>query len=130
MDRQHLFFSSLALFYCKYITPHLQCYYDVMYGAEEMGYTNFNMRLDDDLRANAYPVLEQYGLTPSQAVRMFFNQIANTGKVPLSLDWAGKAPNKATLEAMKELENGGGTKYRTVAEAVREMQKLADGRHE
>ena len=101
-----------------------------MYVAKEMGYTNFNMRLDDDLRANAYPVLEQYGLTPSQAVRMFFNQIANTGKVPLSLDWAGKAPNKVTLEAMKELENGGGTKYSTVAEAVREMQKLADDSHE
>ncbi|WLF84041.1 type II toxin-antitoxin system RelB/DinJ family antitoxin [Moraxella sp. ZY210820] len=29
----------------------------------------------------------QYGLTPSQAVRMFFNQIAQTGKVPLSFDW-------------------------------------------
>lgn len=52
-----------------------------------MGYTNFNMRLDDDLRGRAYPVLEQYGLTPSQAVRMFFNQIAQTGKVPLSFDW-------------------------------------------
>ena len=53
-----------------------------------MGYTNFNMRLDDNLRGRAYPVLEQYGLTPSQAVRMFFNQIAQTGKVPLSFDWA------------------------------------------
>lgn len=53
-----------------------------------MDYTNFNMRLDNNLRGRAYPVLEQYGLTPSQAVRMFFNQIAQTGKVPLSFDWA------------------------------------------
>lgn len=37
-----------------------------------MSHTNFNMRLDNDLRQKAYPVLEQYGLTPSQAVRMFF----------------------------------------------------------
>ncbi|WP_256692871.1 type II toxin-antitoxin system RelB/DinJ family antitoxin, partial [Histophilus somni] len=36
------------------------------------------MRLDNDLRGRAYPILEQYGLTPSQAVRMFFNQIAQT----------------------------------------------------
>lgn len=53
-----------------------------------MSYSNFNMRLDDNLRNNAYPVLEKYGLTPSQAVKMFFNQIAQTGKVPLSFDWA------------------------------------------
>ncbi|MBR4876748.1 MAG: type II toxin-antitoxin system RelB/DinJ family antitoxin, partial [Rhodocyclaceae bacterium] len=49
-----------------------------------MSYTNFNMRLDDNLRHRAWPVLEQYGLTPSQAVKMFFNQIAQTGKIPLS----------------------------------------------
>ena len=55
-----------------------------------MNYTNFNMRLNNELRGRAYPVLEQYGLTPSQAVRMFFNQIAQTGKVPLSFDWADK----------------------------------------
>ena len=55
-----------------------------------MNYTNFNMRLDNELRGRAYPILEQYGLTPSQAVRMFFNQIAQTGKVPLSFDWADK----------------------------------------
>ena len=91
-----------------------------------MGYTNFNMRLDDELRANAYPILEQYGLTPSQAVRMFFNQIANTGKVPLSLDWAGREPNQTTLEAVRELENGGGTSYRTVEEAVQAMRESAD----
>ena len=60
------------------------------FGRFEMNYTNFNMRLDNELRGRAYPVLEQYGLTPSQAVRMFFNQIAQTGKVPLSFDWADK----------------------------------------
>lgn len=53
-----------------------------------MGYSNFNMRLDDSLRNSTYPVLEKYGLTPSQAVKLFFNQIAQTGKVPLSFDWA------------------------------------------
>lgn len=69
-----------------------------------MSYTNFNMRLDDDLRASAYPVLEQYGLTPSQAVRMFFNQIAKTGEVPLSFDWASRIPNNITVAAIKAAE--------------------------
>lgn len=62
-----------------------------------MDYTNFNMRLDNNLRQRAYPILEQYGLTPSQAVRMFFNQIAQTGKVPLSFDWADT--NQTVLNA-------------------------------
>lgn len=92
-----------------------------------MSYTNFNMRLDDDLRANAYPVLARYGLTPSQAVRMFFNQIANTGKIPLTLDWASTTPNQTTLEAINELENGGGTRFDNVDEAMKVMLEIASG---
>lgn len=92
-----------------------------------MGYTNFNMRLDDKLRANAYPVLERYGLTPSQAVRMFFNQIANTGKVPLTFDWSSHVPNPSTLEAVREFENGGGTHYDSADEAMKAMLSIATG---
>lgn len=64
-----------------------------------MSYTNFNMRLDDNLRHRAWPVLEQYGLTPSQAVKMFFNQIAQTGKIPLSFDWADNRVLTARAQA-------------------------------
>lgn len=78
-----------------------------------MDYTNFNMRLDNNLRGRAYPILEQYGLTPSQAVRMFFNQIAQTGKVPLSFDWADTVPHtlsengeRLLRESVAEFENG------------------------
>lgn len=77
-----------------------------------MNYTNFNMRLDNELRQKAYPILELYGLTPSQAVRMFFNQIAQTGKVPLSFDWASephklsKNGEKMLQESIADIENG------------------------
>ena len=37
-----------------------------------MAYTNFNMHLDDMLRAHAYPILEQYDLMPSQAYQNIF----------------------------------------------------------
>lgn len=90
-----------------------------------MSYTNFNMRLDDNLRANAYPVLEQYGLTPSQAVRMFFNQIASTGKVPLSFDWANRVPNSTTLAAIEAVERGEVTTYDTPEEAMKAMLAIA-----
>ncbi|WP_227428908.1 type II toxin-antitoxin system RelB/DinJ family antitoxin [Psychrobacter sp. I-STPA6b] len=90
-----------------------------------MGHTNFNMRLDDDLRASAYPVLEQYGLTPMQAVRMFFNQIAHTGKVPLSLDWASHVPNQTTIEAIKSVDRGELETYATTEEAMQAMLAMA-----
>lgn len=77
-----------------------------------MSYTNFNMRLDNNLRGRAYPILAQYGLTPSQAVRMFFNQIAETGKVPLSFDWANKPDElsengkRLLAESIADIKNG------------------------
>lgn len=67
-----------------------------------MSYTNFNMRLDDELRNKAYPILETYGLTPSQAVRLFFNQIAHTGKVPLSFDWVTEPATNSTSQPSSE----------------------------
>ena len=92
-----------------------------------MSSSNFNMRLDDDLWASVYPILEQYGLTPSQAVRMFFNQIASTGKVPLTFDWANPVPNAVTRKAIEEAEAEFATaeRYKTVDEAIQAMQELA-----
>jgi addiction module antitoxin, relB/dinJ family len=92
-----------------------------------MGSSNFNMRLEDDLRTRVSPILEQYGLTPSQAVRMFFNQIASTGKIPLTFDWANPEPNAVTRKAIEEAEAEFATaeRYKTVDEAIQAMQELA-----
>lgn len=67
-----------------------------------MGYTNFNVQLDSELYQAACSVLEQYGLTPSQAVQIFFNQIVHTGKVPLSFDWA--APGRLAHQDSLDLQ--------------------------
>lgn len=97
-----------------------------------MNYTNFNMRLDNDLRGRAYPVLEQYGLTPSQAVRMFFNQIAQTGKVPLSFDWADTIPHKLSengerllRESIADFENGNYTTHESLDDLNQAMAEIA-----
>ena len=52
-----------------------------------MASSNFNMRLDDELRNRAFPVLESYGLSPSQAIKLFLTQVAETHTVPLSFDY-------------------------------------------
>ena len=97
-----------------------------------MDYTNFNMRLDNNLRGRAYPVLEQYGLTPSQALRMFFNQIAQTGKVPLSFDWADNqvlTPKAVARlrQTEQEFANGEFERFEGLDELNQAMAEIARG---
>ncbi|WP_315042473.1 type II toxin-antitoxin system RelB/DinJ family antitoxin [Faucicola mancuniensis] len=49
--------------------------------------STFNIRLDDELRSQATQVLSAYGLTPTQAIKLFFNQIVSTKAVPLSFNY-------------------------------------------
>lgn len=61
--------------------------------------TNYNIRLDQELRDNAFAVFESYGLTPSQAIKLFLTQVAQTNSVPLSFEYQGKS-NTNMLESM------------------------------
>lgn len=56
--------------------------------------TNYNVRLDQDLKDRAFSVIESYRLTPSQAIRLFLNQIADTNTVPLSFNYQPKLYTK------------------------------------
>ena len=65
--------------------------------------TNYNIRLDQELRDRAFSVFESYGLTPSQAIKLFLNQVAETNTVPLSFDYHAK-PSNSTLQAVAVLD--------------------------
>ncbi len=47
----------------------------------------YNIRLDQELRDEAFEVLDSYGLTPSQAIKLFLKQVAKTRTVPLTFDY-------------------------------------------
>lgn len=64
--------------------------------------TNFNIRLDKELRDRAFPVFERYGLSASQAFKLFLNEVAETNRIPLSFDYAATVPNAKTAEAIKQ----------------------------
>lgn len=49
--------------------------------------TNYNIRLEKELKDTAFAVFESYGLTPSQAIKLFLTQVAQTNQVPLSFDY-------------------------------------------
>ena len=65
--------------------------------------SNYNIRLDQELKERAFSVLESYGLTPSQAIKLFLNQVAETNTVPLSFDYQA-VPNVITKESNKPLK--------------------------
>ena len=60
--------------------------------------TNYNIRLDQDLKDRSFSVLESYGLTPSQAIKLFLTQVAQTNQVPLSFEY-----QKVTAVSQDEL---------------------------
>jgi DNA-damage-inducible protein J len=59
-------------------------------------------RVDAKLKADAEAVLEKVGLTASEAIRLFYRQVALRKGLPFDV----KVPNAATRQAMKELDEG------------------------
>ncbi len=90
--------------------------------------TNYNIRLDQDLKDRSFSVLESYGLTPSQAIRLFLNQVADTNAVPLSFDYQPKL-NAQTIAAIADIANGKGTKYESFSDFMDELEGEADEIH-
>ena len=66
-----------------------------------MSTTNYNIRLDQELKDKAFSVLEGYGLTPSQAIKLFLHQVAETNSIPLAFDYHVN-PNNSLIKTVAE----------------------------
>lgn len=64
---------------------------------------NVNIRMDKQLKADAEAVLTDLGLSVSEAVRLFFVQVRNTGSIPFTLKVADK-PNERLKKILREAE--------------------------
>lgn len=53
-------------------------------------------RIDENVKHSAESILRSIGMEPSEAIRLFYQQIANRGEFPLEL----RMPNQITIEAM------------------------------
>ena len=71
-------------------------------------------RVSPELKKQAEAVFAALGLSTAGAIRMFLQQAVNTGGLPFQP--TAKRPNSETLEAMTELEGGGGQAFRTTTE--------------
>ena len=76
------------------------------------------VRLDPKVKRNAQKVLEKLGITTSQAVTMYFNQISEEQGLP----FRPHIPNAETLQAMDDLEHGRNVKtFDTPEEAFADL---------
>jgi DNA-damage-inducible protein J len=67
-----------------------------------------NARLEPQLKAKAERVLRKLDLSPTEAVRLFYRQIALRQGLPFDVC----IPNAKTVSALEEAEAGGGKVYR------------------
>lgn len=78
-----------------------------------MSSVNYNLRLDSELKDRSFSVLEGYGFSPSQAIKLFLKQVAETGCVPLSFDYRQKTfLTPETQQALREAKEEFGTSKR------------------
>lgn len=82
---------------------------------------SYNIRLDEDLKNEAFEVFKRYGISPAQAIKMFLKVTAETKTIPLNFSYQA---NATTLEAVKELKAGQGKVYNSLEDLI------ADAKHE
>jgi DNA-damage-inducible protein J len=75
-------------------------------------------RVDAKLKAQAEGVLEKLGLNASDAIRLFYRQVALQKSLPFDV----KLPNAATRRAMKDVREGKNlTRYRDTDEIFEKL---------
>ncbi|MDA3920801.1 MAG: type II toxin-antitoxin system RelB/DinJ family antitoxin [Salinisphaera sp.] len=76
-------------------------------------------RIGAEEKQRASDTLASMGLTVSQAIRLFLNDVAETQSLPFEI----KTPNRQTVTALKELDRGDGQTYESVDEMFDTLSK-------
>ena len=80
------------------------------------------IRLDPALKKQIEQVLNEMGLTPSQAITLFYKQIKFQRRLPFEIQLP-KEPNEETLQAMDDLKNRRDVKtFKTVSDLAAELE--------
>lgn len=75
--------------------------------------------MEPNVKAGVTDILKGLGLSHSDAINIFYNQIIHNNGLPFEV----KIPNKTTLDAMKELEKGGGHSFNNVDEMIEWLEE-------
>jgi len=72
--------------------------------------TYVRARIDSETKMRAADALEAMGLSVSDAIRLLMLRIADEKRMPFEV----RVPNKATRDAIRELEEGKGKKFNNI----------------
>jgi len=75
-------------------------------------------RVNKETKAQAKDILSQLNITLSEAIAIYLRQIILHKGIPFEI----KIPNKDTLQAIEELESGGGAKLSSVKDLFEELK--------
>lgn len=78
-----------------------------------------SVRVDRSMKLEFTHICEEIGLSPSQAIKLFAKAVINHGGIPFELK--RKQPNKVTVQAIKELEDGKGHKASSTSELFNDL---------
>jgi DNA-damage-inducible protein J len=76
-------------------------------------------RVNKETKAQAKYILSQLNITLSEAIAIYLRQIILHRGIPFEI----KIPNKDTLQAVEELESGGGAKLSSVKDLFEELKR-------
>jgi DNA-damage-inducible protein J len=77
-------------------------------------------RVEPDLKHDAEIVLEKLGMTPTEAITLFYKQV----KLHRGLPFPVRIPNKETIRAIRETRAGKNVKRMTAAAFRKEAEAL------
>ncbi len=73
-----------------------------------------NSRIEPGLKAEAEAVFATLGLSPSEALTLFYTQVSLYQGLPFDI----RIPNAETVAAMRELQEGKGHRYDSLQDAL------------
>jgi len=74
-------------------------------------------RIDPQIKEDARDVLDELGMSMSEAIVVYLRQIVLCRAIPFEL----KLPNKATLQAVEQLESGKGVTFNNANELFEDL---------
>lgn len=86
-----------------------------------MSTVTIQSRISPELKQQADSLFAELGLSTSDAIRMFLHQAVNIGGLPFQP--TVKRPNQETLDAMNELETGGGQTFQSTKALFADWEK-------
>lgn len=63
----------------------------------------YQIRIGEEEKKATFAVFDELGITPAQAVKMFFAQVRKTHSIPFPIQYT---PNAETIEVIEEAKRG------------------------